>query len=106
MVHRRQALQLSIRHRNWLGDQEWQAHANAEEPFVQRIHDGILEFDGRDLLSRRVDSVGHAKLWKGPTPTSDGDWSWSGACALSWSEGGKCIQRDVMAVDASMLSHK
>ena len=51
LVHRRQAVQLPVRVRDRLGDQEWQARAHAEESLVLGYHDGILEFHGRDLLA-------------------------------------------------------
>ena len=52
LVDRRQALQLSVRLRDWLGDCWRQTRPHAEEPVVLGHHDRVLEFDGRHLLAR------------------------------------------------------
>ena len=59
-----------------LGDQARQARADAEESFVFRDHHGVLEFDGRDLLARRVDDVGNSELRQGPAAAGCGDGTW------------------------------
>src|SRR5271157_1125402 len=62
--------------RDSVGDQEWQAGAHAEKSFVFRDHHGVLEFDGRDLLARRVDAVGNSKLRQGPAAASRRHRTW------------------------------
>src|SRR5438477_2560073 len=54
VVDRRQALQLSVWLRDWMGDQGRQARAHGEESVVLGHHDGLLEFAGCDLLARGV----------------------------------------------------
>src|SRR6266849_4713246 len=62
--------------RDCVGDQERQAGADAEKSFLFWDHHGVLEFDGRDLLARRVDAVGNSKLWQGPAAAGRGHRTW------------------------------
>lgn len=62
-----------------MGNQGRQTDANAEEPVLLGDNNGILEFDGRNLLARSVDVVGNTELRQGPTTTGDGNWAWSSA---------------------------
>ena len=73
VVDRRQAIQLSVRLRNGLGDCRRQARSHAEEPFLLRHHHRVLEFDGCHLFARRVDAVGHTQLRQGTAATGDGN---------------------------------
>src|ERR1700722_4202420 len=72
--------------RDRLGNQKWQARANAEKSFVFRDHDRVLEFHGRDLLTRRMDVMGHSELRQGTATTGGGHRSWreSGAISKHW----------------------
>ena len=63
------------------------SYTDAEEPLLQRHHNGILEFAGCDLLSRRVDSVGNSELREGSAAASDGNGTWCGAVALPRDQG-------------------
>src|ERR1700730_5387138 len=72
VVDRRQALQLPVRLRDWMGNQEWQTRAHGEESVVLGDHDGVLEFAGRDLLARRVDAMGNSELRERSAATGDG----------------------------------
>src|SRR5260370_35408199 len=62
--------------RDCVGDQERQAGADAEKSFLFRDHHGVLEFDGCDLLARRVDAVGNSKLRQGPAAAGCGHGTW------------------------------
>src|SRR5260370_7381940 len=55
-----------------VGDQKREARADAEESFVFRDHHGVLEFDGRNLLARRVDAMGNSKLRQRPAAAGRG----------------------------------
>jgi predicted Zn-dependent protease len=52
-----------------------QTRSHAEESIVFGNHDGVLEFDGRDLLARPVDAVGNAQLRQRPAAAGDGHWA-------------------------------
>src|ERR1700730_15391998 len=62
--------------RDCVGDQERQAGEDAEKSFLFRDHHGVLEFDGCDLLARRVDAVGNSKLRQGPAAAGCGHGTW------------------------------
>ena len=69
--------------RDRVGDQEGQTSANVEEPFVFGDHDGVLEFDGCNLLAAGLGIVGHSKLREGTATAGDGDGAWGESGALS-----------------------
>ena len=92
VVDRRQALQLSVRLRDWMGDQGRQARADGEESVVFGDHDGVLEFAGCDLLARRVDAVGNSELRQGPAAAGNGNRTWGGAGAIPWDQSGVGVQ--------------
>src|ERR1700693_919928 len=69
--------------RDCVGDQERQAGADAEKSFLLGDHRGVLEFDGCDLLARRVDAVGNSKLWQGPAAAGGGHGTWGEPGAVS-----------------------
>src|ERR1700674_994692 len=62
--------------RDCVGDQERQAGADAEKSLLLRDHYGVLEFDGCDLLARRVDAVGNSKLRQGAAAAGCGHGTW------------------------------
>jgi TldD protein len=76
LVDRRQALQLSVRMRDRWEIKHGKRGADAEESFVFRHHDGVLEFDGRDLLARPMDAVGNSQLRQRPAAAGDGHRTW------------------------------
>src|SRR5271165_4071588 len=69
--------------RDCLGDQARETGAHAEEPFIFRDHDRVLEFDGRDLLARRVGDLGNSELRQGPAAAGCGHGTWRQPGALS-----------------------
>src|SRR5437899_10374209 len=95
VVHRRQALQLSVRVRDWVGDQSWKALADGEESVVLGDYDGVLEFTGRALLARRVDAVGHSELRQGTAAAGDGNGAWSRAGEISGDSSGQRFQGEL-----------
>src|ERR1700730_1672755 len=62
--------------RDCVGDQERQAGEDAEKSFLLGDHHGVLEFDGCNLLARRVDAVGNSKLRQGPAAAGCGHGTW------------------------------
>src|SRR5437016_3273764 len=83
--------------RDRVGDQGWQARTHGEESVVLGDHNRILEFSGCDLLTRRVDALGHSELRKRPAAAGDGHWTWSGAVAVSKDQSGIGLQTELIS---------
>ena len=62
LVHRRPALQLPVRHRGRLRNQEGQTGPSVAQLHLYRHHAGVLEFLRRRLQCQPLDHVGHAQL--------------------------------------------
>src|SRR5579871_2065047 len=78
-----------------MGDQGRQVGKNAEEPLLFRYYNRILEFNGRDLLTGRMDAMGHAQLRQGPADAGDGHGPWSLARAFSRRQDWDRLQREI-----------
>src|SRR5437588_6773588 len=92
LVDRRQTLQLSIRLRNWMGDQKRKAWAYVQESVLLWHHHRILELDGCHLLPRRMAPVGDTELRQRSAHADHGYWTWRGPGPLSQHRGRERLQ--------------
>ena len=72
LVDRRQAVQLSVRLRDRVGDPPWQARTHAEESELQRDFDRVLECVRGHRGPRALDALGRSQLRQGTARAGDG----------------------------------
>ena len=68
-----------------------------KNPILFRHHDGLLEFDGCNLLARSMDVMGHAELREGTAAAGHGNRSRRGPREVSACEGRFGLSRQLIA---------
>src|SRR5215475_3160225 len=86
-----------------MGNQRREESSHDQESQLQRNHYGILEFLRRDLFTRTLDALGHAKLRERPAHANDGNGAWGSPSPVSKRAHGNSVWRKMSPLSKTKM---